>query len=229
METRIEEREHRPRHILRGRGVVTVVIAACLWGLGGTAVNLSASARETASSDKEEMQAMEERPGAVTFKGEPLTCIGPKLKPGDKAPDFTLLDNNLNEVALKDSAGKVRLISVVPSLDTSVCDTQTRRFNEEVSGLGEDVICYTVSVDLPFAQARWCGAAGIERVQTLSDHRDMSFGNAYGTHVKELRFEARSVFVIDRDGIIRYVQYVPEMTHEPDYEAAMTALKKALD
>jgi len=169
-----------------------------------------------------------ERSGDVTFQGNPLTAIGPKLGVGDKAPDFQLLANDLSPVALADSAGKARLISVVPSLDTPVCDIQTRKFNEQIDALGDAVVGYTVSVDLPFAQARWCGAAGIKRMQTLSDHLAMSFGDAYGTHIKELRLDSRAVFVVDGGGIIRYVQYVPEITNQPDYDAALAALKSLL-
>ena len=168
---------------------------------------------------------MAERAGAVTFQGNPLTVLGDALKVGDKAPAFSLLANDLSPVTLEDSAGKVRLISVVPSLDTPVCDTQTRNFNEKVSAFGDNVICYTVSADLPFAQARWCGAAGIERVQTLSDHREMAFGDAYGTHIKELRLNARAVFIVDAAGTIQYIEYVPEVTDEPDYDKAIEALK----
>lgn len=167
-----------------------------------------------------------EREGAVTFKGNPLTLIGKEIRVGDKAPDFTLLSNSLEAVTLKDSAGKVRMICTVPSLDTGVCDMETRKFNEEVSGFGDGVICYTVSADLPFAQARWCGAAGIERIQTLSDHLAMAFGDAYGTHIKELRLETRAVFIVDAKDVVQYVQYVPEVTQEPDYDAALAVLKK---
>ena len=170
-----------------------------------------------------------ERPGAVTLQGKPQTVIGPMLKPGDKAPDFKLLANDLSEVTLADSAGKVRLISVVPSLDTGICDAQTRRFNEEAASFGDDVVVLTVSVDLPFAQKRWCGAAGVDRVQTLSDHRDMNFGNAYGTHVKELRLEQRAIFVVDRDDVIRYVEYVPEISQHPNYEAALAAVRQVAE
>jgi len=167
-----------------------------------------------------------ERRNAVTFKGKPLTVIGPQLKVGDKAPDFKLVANDLSEVSLADSAGKVRLISVVHSLDTSVCDLQTRRFNQDVTGLGPNVAVLTVSADLPFAQRRWCGAAGVERVQTLSDHRDMSFGEAYGTHIKEQRLEQRSVFVVDDRDMIRYAEYVPEVTQHPNYDAALAAVRE---
>ena len=170
-----------------------------------------------------------ERVGGVTQKGKPMTVIGALLKPGDKAPDFRLLANDLSEVTLADSAGKVRLISVVPSLDTSICDLQTRRFNQEAAGFGPDVVVLTVSVDLPFAQKRWCGAAGVERVQTLSDHRDMNFGDAYGTHIKELRLEQRSIFVVDRAGVIRYVEYVPETAQHPDYEGALAAVRQVAE
>jgi thiol peroxidase len=167
-----------------------------------------------------------ERVGGVTFKGKPMTVIGSLLKPGDKAPGFRLVANDLSEVTLADSAGKVRLISVVPSLDTSICDLQTRRLNQEAAGFGQDVVVLTVSVDLPYAQRRWCGAAGVDRVQTLSDHRDMSFGDAYGTHIKELRLEQRAIFVVDREGVIRYAEYVPEVAQHPDYDAALAALRK---
>jgi thiol peroxidase len=162
----------------------------------------------------------------VTFKGKPLTVIGPQLKVGDKAPDFKLLANDLSEVTLADTTGKVRLISVVHSLDTSVCDLQTRRFNQDVTGLGPNVAVLTVSADLPFAQRRWCGAAGVERVQTLSDHRDMSFGDVYGTHIKEQRLEQRSVFVVDDRDVIRYAEYVPEVAQHPNYDAALAAVKE---
>ncbi|GGE08881.1 putative thiol peroxidase [Marinithermofilum abyssi] len=170
----------------------------------------------------------EERKGAITFKGNPVTLIGPEVKVGDQAPDFKVLANDLSEVTLADSKGHVRLISVVPSLDTGVCDAQTRRFNEEAASLGEDVRVLTVSVDLPFAQKRWCGAAGIDRVQTLSDHRDLSFGTAYGVAIKELRLLARAVFVVDKNDQVVHAEYVSEATEHPNYEAAVEAAKKAL-
>ena len=168
---------------------------------------------------------MTEREGGATFKGNPLTVMGDQVAVGDKAPDFELVGNDLSTVTLGDSAGKVRLISVVPSLDTGICDAQTRRFNEEIANLGDNVVGYTISADLPFAQSRWCGNAGVENVITLSDHRDMNFANAYGTHVKELRLEQRAVFVVDGDGTIRYAEYVPEIAQHPDYDAALAALK----
>ena len=161
----------------------------------------------------------------VTFKNNPVTLVGNEVKVGDQAPDFKVLANDLSPVTLKDSEGKVRLISVVPSLDTGVCDAQTRRFNEEVAALGEAVAFYTVSADLPFAQKRWCAAAGLEGVHTVSDHRDLSFGEAYGVHMQELRLLARSVFVIDNKGTVTYVEYVPEGTSHPNYEAAIEAVK----
>ena len=167
-----------------------------------------------------------ERKGEVTFAGSPLTVLGPKLAPGDAAPDFLLLANDLSPVTLKDSAGKVRLISAVPSLDTGVCDIQTRRFNEQIDAFGDNVIGYTVSADLPFAQARWCGAAGVTRMKTLSDHRDMGFGDAWGTHIAELRLEQRAVFVVDGAGIIRHAEYVGEITTQPDYDAALACVKQ---
>ncbi|MED4401208.1 thiol peroxidase [Metabacillus fastidiosus] len=163
----------------------------------------------------------------VTFKGNPVTVLGNEVKVGDQAPDFTVLANDTSAVTLADSKGKVRIISVVPSVDTGTCDAQTRRFNEEAAKLGNAVVL-TISVDLPFAQGRWCAANGIENVQTLSDHRELSFATAYGVHVKELRLLARSVFVIDANDKVVYVQYVPEMTEHPDYEAAIEAAKSVL-
>ena len=162
------------------------------------------------------------------MKGNPLTVMGLALEPGAKAPDFKLVANDMSEVRLADSAGKVRLISVVPSLDTEVCDLQTRRFNQEAAAFGDDVVVLTVSADLPFAQARWCGAAGVDRVQTLSDHKDMNFGDAYGTHISELRLEQRAVFVVDANDVIRYVEYVPEVSEHPNYEAALAALRDVI-
>ncbi|MFC4409790.1 thiol peroxidase [Chungangia koreensis] len=162
----------------------------------------------------------------VTFKGNPVTLLGKEINVGDQAPDFTVLDNNMNPVTLQDSKGKIRLISVVPSIDTGVCDAQTRKFNESAAELGEDVVVLTVSVDLPFAQKRWCAAAGIEAVQVLSDHRDLSFGEAYGVIMKELRLLARSVFVVDQNDQVTYVEYVQEGTNHPDYEKAIEAVKQ---
>lgn len=170
----------------------------------------------------------QERQGAITFKGNPVTLLGPELKPGMTAPDFSALANDLSSVTLGDSNGFVRIFSVVPSLDTGVCDAQTRRFNEEAVNLGDRVKVITVSVDLPFAQQRWCGAAGIDRVQTVSDHRDLSFGTAYGVAIKELRLLARAVFVVDASDKVVHVEYVSEATQHPDYEAAVEAAKKAL-
>lgn len=161
----------------------------------------------------------------VTMKGQPLTLAGPELKVGDKAPDFRVLDRELNEVGLEDCGGKVRLISVTPSLDTPICDMQARRFNEEAAKLG-DVSVFNISMDLPFAIDRFCTAAGIDKVQALSDHRDASFGQAYGVLIKELRLLARSVFIIDRDDTIRYIEVVPEVTDHPDYEKALDAARK---
>lgn len=170
---------------------------------------------------------MPERSGAVAFMGNGLTLVGPEVKVGDKAPDFSALDTNLNDRTLADYAGRVLVIACVPSLDTPVCDMETRRFNTEAASLGEDIRILTVSMDLPFAQARWCGAAGVDAVETLSDHRDASFGLAWGALVKELRLLTRAVFVVDRKGMVQHVQYVPEITEEPDYEAALEAARKA--
>ena len=169
---------------------------------------------------------MAERPGAATMKGNPLTLIGNELKAGDVAPDLEVLDNDLAPVKLSSFRGKVCIISTVPSLDTPVCDMETRRFNEEAGNLGDDVVILTISMDLPFAQKRWCGAAGVEKVITLSDHREAGFGKAYGVLIKELRLLARAVFVVDREGIIQYVQLVKELTEEPDYGAVLDAVNK---
>lgn len=162
----------------------------------------------------------------VTFIGNKVTLLGNEIKVGDKAPNFTVLANDLSEVTLNDTKGQVRLISVVPSLDTGVCDAQTRRFNQEASNLG-DVKILTISVDLPFAQKRWCGAAGVENVQTLSDHRDLSFGEAYGVAMQEFRLLARAIFVVDSNDTVTYVEYVSEGTNHPNYEAALEAVKNA--
>jgi len=171
---------------------------------------------------------VENRTGIITIHGSPLTLVGSGLKVGDPAPDFELLDNDLSPVRLSSFRGKVLIISSVPSLDTPVCDMETRRFNEEAGKLGEDVRILTVSMDLPFAQKRWCGSAGVDRVITLSDHRQASFGTAYGVLIKELRLLARAVFVLDREGIIRYIHIVKEITDEPDYNAVLEAVHKLM-
>ncbi|WP_040229195.1 thiol peroxidase [Bhargavaea cecembensis] len=162
----------------------------------------------------------------VTFQKNPVTLLGTEVKVGDQAPDFTVLKNDLSPFTLKDTEGKVRLISVIPSIDTGVCSTQTKRFNEEVTGLGDDVAVLTISVDLPFAQARWKATEGLDNAVALSDHRDLSFGTAYGTVMKEMRLLARSVFVIDQEGKVTYVEYVPEGTDHPDYDKAIEAVKE---
>lgn len=169
---------------------------------------------------------MKERTGLVTMRGNPLTLVGNELKVGEVAPDFTVLDNNLSPVSLSSFRGKICILSSVPSLDTPVCDLETRKFNEEASRLGPDVVILTISMDLPFAQKRWCAASGVDKVQTLSDHRDASFGSSYGVLIKELRLLARAVFLVDRQGTLQYVQIVKELTNEPDYEAVLNALKK---
>ncbi|WP_285765667.1 thiol peroxidase [Peribacillus sp. SI8-4] len=161
---------------------------------------------------------------SVTFKNNPVTLIGQELKVGDKAPDFTVLANDLSPVTLSDSKGSVRIISVVPSVDTGVCDAQTRKFNEEAAKL-DNVKVLTISNDLPFAQKRWCAASGLENVQVLSDHRDLSFGEAYGVVMQELRLLARSVFVVNSSDEITYVEYVSEGTNHPNYEGAIEAAK----
>lgn len=169
---------------------------------------------------------MTERKGAVTMKGNPLTLLGNALKVGDAAPDAELLKNDLAPIKISSYRGRVCILSTVPSLDTPVCDMETRRFNVEAGNLGNDVVVLTVSMDLPFAQKRWCGAAGVEKVITLSDHRHASFGEAYGVLIKELRLLARAIFVLDRKGVIQYIQLVKEITQEPYYDGALNAAKK---
>ena len=171
---------------------------------------------------------MEKRTGVVTFAGGPVTLVGPEVKVGQAAPDFTLLDNGLAPKTLKDFAGKVKVFSVVPSLDTGVCDAQTRWFNQDATKLSDDVVVLTVSMDLPFAQKRWCGAAGVENVVTLSDHKDASFGENYGFLIEELRLLTRGVVVIDKNDKVTYVEYVPEVTHAVNFDATIEAIKAAL-
>jgi thiol peroxidase len=155
-----------------------------------------------------------------------MTLIGPELKAGDKAPDFNLVDNGLKNVTLADTGNYVRILSVVPSLDTPVCDAQTKRFNEEAAKLpGVDIL--SVSMDLPFAQKRWCGAFGVDKVKMLSDHRDGSFGSHYGTLIKELRIESRAIFVLDRNNTVRHAEYVKEVAEHPNYDAALSAARAA--
>ena len=167
-----------------------------------------------------------ERAGATTMKGNPLTLIGPQLEVGDPAPDFNVVDGSLSTVNLEKTGNHVRIISVVPSLDTPVCDLQTKRFNEEATKLpGVDIL--TVSMDLPFAQKRWCGAFGVDKVKMLSDHRDGSFGSNYGTLIKDLRIESRAIFVLDPSNTIRHVEYVKEVAEHPNYDTALSAARSA--
>ena len=165
------------------------------------------------------------REGAVTMHGDPLMLSGDSIQLGQDAPDVTLLDNDLNPFALSTLKGKVVVLCSVPSLDTPVCDIETRKFNEEAANLGDNVEVIAISMDLPFAQSRWCTAAGVERVRTLSDHRHGAFGNRYGLLIKELRLLARAVIVVDREGDVRYIEVVRELSEEPDYEAALQAIQ----
>jgi thiol peroxidase len=165
----------------------------------------------------------QERQGVITFKGNPLTLIGPDLKVGDKAPDFTVLANDLSPITLESGKGKTRLIVSVPSLDTPVCDLEVRRFNQEASKIA-NVDVLVISMDLPFAQTRWCGAAGVSNVKTGSDHRDASFGRSFGVLIKELRLDARAIFAVDANNTIIYKEIVSEVTQEPNYEAALKAV-----
>jgi thiol peroxidase len=169
---------------------------------------------------------MTERQGIITIHGNPLTLVGNDVKVGTPAPDAELLDNGLNPVKLSSYRGKVLVVVTVPSLDTPVCDIETRRFNDEAANLGPDIQLITISMDLPFAQKRWCGAAGVTNLQTLSDHRQADFGTAYGVLIKELRLLARAIFILDREGTVQYVQLVPEVTNEPNYEEVLQTLNK---
>ena len=171
---------------------------------------------------------MAERTGLVTFQDDPLTLLGNEVKVGQPAPNVELVASDLSPVKLSAFKGKVCVLASVPSLDTPVCDTETRRFNEAAGTMGDDVRVLTVSMDLPFAQARWCGAAGVENVQTLSDHRDAAFGESYGVLIKGLRLLARAVFVVDAEGVVRYQEIVKEVTEEPDYDEALKVVKHLL-
>ena len=169
---------------------------------------------------------MNERQGLVNMGGNPVTLLGNELKVGEAAPDFTAVGNDLKPVRLSQFKGKVVVLAAVPSLDTPTCNLETRRFNAEAAKLGPDVVILTVSMDLPFAQKRWCGAAGVDRVITVSDHRDASFGTAYGVLIKDMRLLARAVFVVDRQGTIRHILLVKEVGTEPDYAPVLQAVKE---
>lgn len=190
--------------------------AMCVYGLVVSIALMFTGCREN---------IMEERKGLVTMKGKPVTLVGQAIKVGQKAPDFEVTANDLSSVKFSSLAGKVCIIASVPSLDTPVCDLETRKFNEKAAELGGDVVVLTISMDLPFAQKRWCGAAGIKNIQTLSDYRNASFGNAYGVLIKDLRLLTRAVFVVDKKGVVRYLQIVPEIAAEPDYDAVFKAVK----
>ena len=171
---------------------------------------------------------MANKVGTIKLRGNPVTLVGSKVQVGGPAPLFTAVGNDLKPVSLSDYKGKVVVLATVPSLDTPVCDMETRRFNSEAVKLGDAVAILTVSMDLPFAQARWCGAAGVDRLTTLSDHRQAEVGLGYGILIEELRLLARAVFVIDREGILRYQEVVGEVANEPDYPAALEAVRKCL-
>jgi len=195
------------------------------FALAVLALALACRTSESGLSTNKE-KTMTERVGAVIFGGKPAALLGNELKVGDAAPDFTAVGNDLKPVALSQLKGKVVVAASVPSLDTPTCDLETRRFNAEAVKLGPDVVILTVSMDLPFAQKRWCGAAGVDRVVTVSDHRDASFGIGYGVLLKDVRLLARAVFVLDRQGIIRYMQLVKETGTEPDYAPVLQAVKE---
>ena len=165
-----------------------------------------------------------ERTGATTLMGKPMTLVGPELKVGDAAPDFTATDPSMKTVTLEDTGHNIRIFSVVPSLDTPVCDAQTKRFNEEVVKM-DGVDIFTISADLPFAQKRWCGNFGVDHIKMLSDHKDTSFGEHYGTLIKDLRILSRAIFVVDKDNKILHAEYVKEVADHPNYDAALAAAK----
>jgi thioredoxin-dependent peroxiredoxin len=196
--------------------------------IGKSKIQPSLSAIDLQPIQENTMCDYQERDAAVLFKGNPATLLGPEIKVGDTAPDFQVVDNALQPVTLATDAGKVRLITVVPSLDTPVCDTMTRQFNQQAAALPDTVAVYTISVDLPFAQKRWCGNAGIDKVQTLSDYQERSFGLNYGLLLKNLKLLARAVYVIDQNDKVAYCELVSEVTAEPDYAAALEAVKKLL-
>ena len=163
----------------------------------------------------------------VTFKGNPISISGPELKVGDNAPEFKLTDNAMQDLTLAAFAGQTLILSVVPSLDTPVCSVQTKKFNESAAKLGDNIRILTVSLDLPFAQKRWCGAEGVTAVTTASDYKYRSFGESYGAYLPDLGLLARAVFIIGSDKKVKYVQYVTEVASEPDYEQALNAAKSA--
>jgi len=167
---------------------------------------------------------MKENSVKVTFAGNPVALLGNEIKVGDKAPDFTAVGAGLVPVKLSDFTGKNIIIAVYPSIDTSVCAAQNRRFNAEVNQF-HDTVVLSVSCDLPFAQSRFCAAEGLANIKTMSDHRDLDFGEKYGFVMKGLRLLARGTVVIDKSGVVRYVEYVPEVTTEPDYESALAVVK----
>ena len=166
---------------------------------------------------------MSERNNVVKVGGNPVTLVGNEVKVGDTAPDFAVLDSNLKPVKLSDFSGKTVIVTSVLSLDTGTCDLEGKRFNKEASNLGDDVVILTISMDLPFAQARWCGAAGIKNIKVLSDFRDREFGQAYGIYIKESGLLARTIFIVDKKGKVQYIQYVKEASKEPNYDEVLEA------
>jgi len=169
---------------------------------------------------------MPEVANTVTMKGNPVTLVGNDVQIGESAPNCTLVANDLSDFQLSSLKGKKVILSIVPSLDTAVCDLQTKRFNQEAANLGSEVAIVTISMDLPFAQKRWCGATGSDQIQTVSDHRDAAFGEAYGVLIKGLRLLARAIFVVDAEGVLQYKQIVSEITNEPNYDEVLEAVKK---
>lgn len=196
-----------------------------LGNIGFAADQSAGNAPADTETRKELYMAVMEQPNAVTMKGNPITLLGKQITVGQDAPDATLVANDLSEVKISSFKGQKVILSVVPSLDTGICDLQTKRFNKEAGSLGGSVKILTISMDLPFAQKRWCGATGSDKIQTLSDYRYASFGEAYGVLIKNLRLLTRAIFIIDSTGKIQYTQIVPEVGTEPNYDAVLNALK----
>lgn len=210
------------------RLILVTLMAAALAAAGCNGDGVSAGGTGTAAGTPEAEGSPPIRAGLVTMGGRPITLVGTPVGEGDEAPDVTLVGNDMQPVSLSDYEGRTLVVATVPSLDTGVCDRETRRFNELATQMGPDVTVLTISRDLPFAQRRWCGAAGVENVTTLSDFREGAFGERYGVLIAESGLLARAVFVIDRDGVVRYVQIVPELGQEPDYDEVLFAVQDVL-
>jgi thiol peroxidase len=213
----------------------TLLVCGLVGCQAGTEPGVAAEAASTAEACppgtegiEQSLGALPERAGEVTLRGEGLTLVGPPVEVGQPAPEFVAVAQDMSEQRLEDYSGRILVLSSVPSLDTGVCSRQTKTFNEKAAELGDEVAIVTLSMDLPFAQKRWCGAEGVEEVETLSDYRHWSFGLAWGLRIQESGLLARAVHVVDRDGVVRYRQIVPELTQEPDYAPVLSAVQDLL-